>query len=446
MERKQKVINALVVSICLVVLAAVGYLAYFILSDTLKPPPDALTLENLFVAKQKKDIGSLKTTTNIDQNKVLYDNILLSLKEDIINSFIDNTQFKSLDKNLNFAYTEQFIVLANKYFEQPEWRNNQFVSKIITEIKDKGFVEQDTPIWDTLQGFEANITCFNEMQKCISEINKITNNLRNFIPLDKISDINNQKQNFANQNCLKNDNVKLQLESSYENLEIQAKANARLNATPMILEFDPSGGSKTINVLTNVSSWSYSAVYSWLSIRKDGSSLTITCEANPNLTERTDTMDIIALEKSVNITIMQKANQAVLSEFSNITGKIENVWVEHNVFQNGLKGMKIHVKFSVYGMLNKQGTCIAWFFYSNGTAVKDTNGIYKSSDGQVSVGEKYKPSYDNAICNDFLMFMPYNELHLNRGSYNLKFHIGLFDQNNKQIANSVFINFDVNQQ
>ena len=292
MELKQKVIRVLVIIICIIVLAAGGYLGYFIVSDTLKPPPSAVTFGNLFVAKQQKDIESLKKTTNINECKIWYDSILLSLKEDKINSFIDNEQSKSLDKQLNFSFTERFIVLANKYFAQPEWQNNHFVSEIIAEIKNNGFVESNSRIWNILQGFEKNITCYNDMQRCISRINAITNNLKNYIPVNEISDLKTQKQNLVTRNCVKNKGVESELINGYKNLEEQAKANARLTVTPTTLEFDASESSKTIKVNTNVSSWSRTGAHTWQKIKESDSSLTITCEANPNTTERTGNINI----------------------------------------------------------------------------------------------------------------------------------------------------------
>jgi len=451
MELKQKVIRIQITVFCMIILAAVGYLSYFIFSDTLKAPPPNSKMGNLFIAKQRKDIQSLEKTTNINACKILYENILLSLKEDKINSFIDNEQYNSLNKELHFAYTEQFIALADKYFEQSEWKSNNFVSKIITEIKRNGFVEQNTPIWNSLTGFENNIACYNEMQKCIIEIYAITNNLRNYIPLDKIFDKKNEKQSLLKRNCMKNKGIENELISSYKKLEEQAKSNAKLTITTTTdFDFDASGGSKTITINTNVpsSSWNFSGVYRWLSISKSGSSLTVKCEANPDVTERTDKFNIkvsfdkfeTAWEKDfVTINIKQEG------KVQNITGNIEKIWVDHNVSQSGQYGMKIHAKFSVGRMLNKQGKCVAWFYYSDGTKLKDQNGKYKTSDGQVSTSEDFKPSFDNSTYNDFIIFMPYGELHLAKGKHNLKFDIGIFDHNSKQIAISEYVYFDANQ-
>jgi hypothetical protein len=127
------------------------------------------------------------------------------------------------------------------------------------------------------------------------------------------------------------------------------------------------------------------------------------------------------------------------------TAKVENVWVDHNVIENGTNGMKIHVKFSVEGMLNKQGQCAAYFHYATGAVLKDTNNRYATTTGDVaSNATTFKPTYENSIYNDFVIFMPYDEMDLRPGSYDLKFNVGIFDDNRKQIALSDYVNFTYN--
>lgn len=127
------------------------------------------------------------------------------------------------------------------------------------------------------------------------------------------------------------------------------------------------------------------------------------------------------------------------------SAEIEKVWVDFDVYENNQKGMRIHLKFSVDNMLNKQGSCVAWFYFSNGTALKDYNSRYRTSGGQVSTSEEYKPGYTSSIFKDFKMFIPYDELHLAEGEQSLKFDLGIFDNNSKQIAISEYQNFSITQ-
>jgi len=127
------------------------------------------------------------------------------------------------------------------------------------------------------------------------------------------------------------------------------------------------------------------------------------------------------------------------------SAEIEKVWIDFDVYESNQKGMRIHLKFTVDGMLNKQGTCNAWFYMSDGTALKDYNNSYKTTAGTVSTWENYKPGYASAVYNDFKLFIPYSELHLAAGSHSLKFHIGIFDNSGKQIAISEYQNFSITQ-
>lgn len=119
------------------------------------------------------------------------------------------------------------------------------------------------------------------------------------------------------------------------------------------------------------------------------------------------------------------------------TAKIEKIWVDHNVTENGEMGMRIHVKFLVNNMLGKTGSCVAWFYFSSGEALKSLGADqrYKTPNGKLAISDSYKPAYENASFNDFKLFMPYSELHLKSGKlHDLKFKIGIMDNNSKQIA------------
>lgn len=108
--------------------------------------------------------------------------------------------------------------------------------------------------------------------------------------------------------------------------------------------------------------------------------------------------------------------------------------------------MNIHVKFEVNNMLNLTGNCCVYFYDRKKNPLKDTNQTYSSVDGQVSVGNMYTPNYKNCTYNDFLLFIPYSELHLSVGYHELKFKIQIFDCNTISIASSNFYDFNVNWQ
>jgi tetratricopeptide (TPR) repeat protein len=91
-----------------------------------------------------------------------------------------------------------------------------------------------------------------------------------------------------------------------------AYQNATLSVLPTEIEFEAAGGTKTINISTNYSSWTHSSVYSWLSIGKHTSSISLTCQANTSANERTDYFTITAGSKSIRVNIKQKGQAKAL--------------------------------------------------------------------------------------------------------------------------------------
>lgn len=134
---------------------------------------------------------------------------------------------------------------------------------------------------------------------------------------------------------------------------------------------------------------------------------------------------------------------AAAGQAQSVTGEIERVWVDHDTYNNGEKGMMIHVKFSVNNMRGRQGSCNAWFYFKDGTRLKNTNSRYGTTSGYVSVYDSYTPGYDYAAYNDYRLFMPYSELHLANGEHDMKFYVGVFDCNNNQFAESDWYYFSL---
>jgi hypothetical protein len=124
--------------------------------------------------------------------------------------------------------------------------------------------------------------------------------------------------------------------------------------------------------------------------------------------------------------------------------KIDRIWVDHNVFDNDTKGMRIHVAFNVYN-LKGVGCNVSAFFYDNssGTQLKDRNGKYANINSFVMVGEDFVPLYDSTTYKDFSLFIPLDEFDLDAGDYNLKFRIQLYNYlTQSSFSESDFIEFN----
>jgi len=125
---------------------------------------------------------------------------------------------------------------------------------------------------------------------------------------------------------------------------------------------------------------------------------------------------------------------------STISAKIDKVVPEYNISQNGQQGMNIRVSFSVLNMLNKKGQCNAYFYNSSGNPLMDKNKKYHTNSGKVCSWYTYTPAHANCVYNDFLIFMPYEELHV-EGRHSLKFQVEILDDKLKSIARSALFDF-----
>lgn len=105
----------------------------------------------------------------------------------------------------------------------------------------------------------------------------------------------------------------------------------------------------------------------------------------------------------------------------------DKLWIDYDVYENNVKGMKIHVKFTCYEMLNMDAYMAIYFEYDDevGGYLKDKNSKYNSSAGEVAVYKSIKPLYNPAVYDDLSVFMPYDELDLDAGEWDLGMDVKL---------------------
>jgi len=123
-----------------------------------------------------------------------------------------------------------------------------------------------------------------------------------------------------------------------------------------------------------------------------------------------------------------------------------SVRAEHNIWQGQQKGMMIHAHFTVEGAKDQSCQTAAYFYYSTGEILKDFNQAYRAPDGQVSVANDFTPPYEQTSYDDFTMFMPYDELHMDKGHYDLKFQVKIYYKPKDDfIGQSEFVDFTFDQ-
>jgi serine/threonine protein kinase len=122
-------------------------------------------------------------------------------------------------------------------------------------------------------------------------------------------------------------------------------------------------------------------------------------------------------------------------------GTIERVWTDHNVYENGEKGMRIHAKFRVKNYQDVSCYVSAFFFYESGAKLMDFNNRYQTKDGQVSTWSNFTPGYKDTTYDDLQLFIPYLEFHLGAGEEKLKYYVQLQTRSGEAIASSEYVNF-----
>lgn len=140
------------------------------------------------------------------------------------------------------------------------------------------------------------------------------------------------------------------------------------------------------------------------------------------------------------LTILISMISMISLQAENITFK--KIWIEHNVMQNGVKGMKVHVAFDISGLKDYRCTAVAFFDQKQGEGIKDKNGKYCTTGGTVCSSVDFCPPYQNTTYSDLAIFIPIEELHLLPGTHTYHTRVFVNPQNRNYIGHSDFIAFE----
>lgn len=121
------------------------------------------------------------------------------------------------------------------------------------------------------------------------------------------------------------------------------------------------------------------------------------------------------------------------------------MWVDYNITQGGVNGMLIHVNFTVYDMKATDCQLRVSFQDETGKPLRDKNKRYFTTAGDVLVYANLKPATNPAVYNDYTLFMPYAELDLPDGNYNLKMDVDLFYADGQMISHLTLYDFTYKQ-
>lgn len=111
---------------------------------------------------------------------------------------------------------------------------------------------------------------------------------------------------------------------------------------------------------------------------------------------------------------------------TDVSAKFKRTWLEMNVYQDGVKGLRIHANFDVHNARGKKLQLDCFFFDAYGNPLIDQNDRYYSGSGQVMTGTSFIPKYDSSNYSDLSVFIPYTELHLPSGYYEVECRTTIF--------------------
>ena len=126
----------------------------------------------------------------------------------------------------------------------------------------------------------------------------------------------------------------------------------------------------------------------------------------------------------------------------------ERAWVDYDVTEKGMLGMRIHAKFKAYELKGVDSWLKVRFTTGGENYLLDKNGkYYDTTDKEkVAVFRKITPGFDVTVYEDLDVFMPYSELDLPNGTYNLKMDIDLvYDDGGDLIGHMTFYDFEYSQ-
>ena len=138
-----------------------------------------------------------------------------------------------------------------------------------------------------------------------------------------------------------------------------------------------------------------------------------------------------------NFTALSKNDATPRAEFRSMS-------VDYDVYEATEKGMRIHVNFTTYDMKEIEGYLAIYFGDDNGP-LQDRNQAYYTTTGTVAVFRLIKPQYDIADYNDLTVFMPYTELDLDDGDYNLEMDVKVIYKEGGVISSLTTRSFEYKQ-
>jgi len=127
----------------------------------------------------------------------------------------------------------------------------------------------------------------------------------------------------------------------------------------------------------------------------------------------------------------QVQNKPIQAPNTPATATIKNMEVTHNVFQSDQPGIQIRLCFSIQNRKGLSCGVLAYFRDDQGKGLIDLNNKFKTTTGHVCVGSSCTPDFEDALFNDYILFLPYTELDQPDGVRKLQFNVQIYDDSGK---------------
>lgn len=119
----------------------------------------------------------------------------------------------------------------------------------------------------------------------------------------------------------------------------------------------------------------------------------------------------------------------------------DRMWVDYNIKKNNQDGMLLHLKFTVNNLKSADCQIRVVFYYDEDNPIMDKNKSYYTTKGYVAAFRDLEINYDPGYYEDLTIFMPYDELDLSPGNYNLKMDVDLIYTDGELIEHLTWYDF-----
>jgi hypothetical protein len=94
---------------------------------------------------------------------------------------------------------------------------------------------------------------------------------------------------------------------------------------------------------------------------------------------------------------------------------------------SGQKGVLITFRLETWGRRGQETHVGAYVYFADGTPLKDHDRLYADRNGNVAADLVVHPVYDDALWKQAQIFIPYAQLHLARGTHELRIELVVYD-------------------